>query len=194
LLAGIVGAARTLTMGDPGDPAVDMGPIITPESVRNLERYTANLRERGTIIYRGEAGLLADRGSFFGPIIAEIPSLESFDTEAFGPILHVVRHKKGECGIWARALARKGFGLTLGVHSRLRSFLDQILETVPAGNVYVNRSTIGAVVGVQPFGGSGLSGTGPKAGGPHSLLRFSIEQTLTTNVAAEGGDPILFDL
>jgi len=112
----------------------------------------------------------------------------------FGPILHVVRYDIDRLEETARALASRGYGLTLGVHSRVESFAERVQALVPAGNTYVNRSIIGAVVGVQPFGGEGLSGTGPKAGGPWSLSRFAVERALSVNIAAQGGDPTLFNL
>jgi RHH-type proline utilization regulon transcriptional repressor/proline dehydrogenase/delta 1-pyrroline-5-carboxylate dehydrogenase len=114
--------------------------------------------------------------------------------ETFGPILHVVRYDPDDIADVGAALAAKGYGLTLGVHSRLESFADAVMAAVPAGNVYVNRSMIGAVVGVQPFGGLGLSGTGPKAGGPHYLPRFAVERVRSVNTAAQGGDPRLLNL
>jgi RHH-type proline utilization regulon transcriptional repressor/proline dehydrogenase/delta 1-pyrroline-5-carboxylate dehydrogenase len=116
------------------------------------------------------------------------------DREVFGPILHVVRYDPSDIDQVGRALAAKGYGLTLGVHSRLESFAQAVRSAIPAGNVYVNRSMIGAVVGVQPFGGQGLSGTGPKAGGPHYLSRLATERTVTVNIAAQGGDPALLNL
>jgi len=112
----------------------------------------------------------------------------------FGPILHVIRYKAGDLEKCARSLAAKGYGLTLGIHSRLQSFVDRIRTLVPAGNIYVNRSIIGAVVGVQPFGGEGLSGTGPKAGGPHALTRYAVERAVSVNTAAQGGDPALLNM
>jgi len=112
----------------------------------------------------------------------------------FGPILHVVRYRDDELEKAARALAAKGYGLTLGIHSRLDSFANHVRTLIPAGNVYVNRSIIGAVVGVQPFGGEGLSGTGPKAGGPYTLTRYSVERAVSVNIAAKGGDPALLNL
>jgi RHH-type proline utilization regulon transcriptional repressor/proline dehydrogenase/delta 1-pyrroline-5-carboxylate dehydrogenase len=127
-------------------------------------------------------------------MIVELHSLNQLTEEIFGPILHVVRYDPAAIASVGAQLAAKGFGLTLGVHSRLESFMQQVIASVPAGNVYVNRSLIGAVVGVQPFGGLGLSGTGPKAGGPHYLLRFAAERTITVNVAAQGGDPALLNL
>jgi RHH-type proline utilization regulon transcriptional repressor/proline dehydrogenase/delta 1-pyrroline-5-carboxylate dehydrogenase len=112
----------------------------------------------------------------------------------FGPILHIVRYDPVKLDQVAGALAAKRYGLTLGVHSRIEAFAERVQALVPAGNVYVNRSIIGAVVGVQPFGGEGLSGTGPKAGGPHSLTRFAQERAISINIAAQGGDPKLLNL
>ena len=112
----------------------------------------------------------------------------------FGPILHIYRYDPAELEKVAGALAARRYGLTLGVHTRIDAFAEQVRELVPAGNVYVNRSIIGAVVGVQPFGGEGLSGTGPKAGGPHALLRYAVERALSVNIAAQGGDPMLLNL
>jgi RHH-type proline utilization regulon transcriptional repressor/proline dehydrogenase/delta 1-pyrroline-5-carboxylate dehydrogenase len=116
------------------------------------------------------------------------------EREVFGPILHVIRYKRKDVGKMAAELAAKGYGLTLGVHSRLARFHEEIMDVIPAGNVYVNRNITGAVVGVQPFGGEGLSGTGPKAGGPHYLIRFAAERTVTVNISAQGGDPELLSL
>jgi RHH-type proline utilization regulon transcriptional repressor/proline dehydrogenase/delta 1-pyrroline-5-carboxylate dehydrogenase len=127
-------------------------------------------------------------------VLAEIPLAELPDREVFGPILHVVRYGLQDLEAVADALAAKGYGLTLGVHSRIEAFAARVQALVPAGNVYVNRSIIGAVVGVQPFGGEGLSGTGPKAGGPLALSRYAAERALSVNIAAQGGDPALLDL
>jgi len=112
----------------------------------------------------------------------------------FGPILHIYRYDAKKLKETASALAARGFGLTLGVHSRIDAFAEEVMALVPAGNVYVNRSIIGAVVGVQPFGGEGLSGTGPKAGGPNSLIRYAAEKAISINIAAKGGDPALLNL
>ena len=112
----------------------------------------------------------------------------------FGPILHVVRYDPNRLEAAAGPLAQAGYGLTLGVHSRIEAFAEAVRRAVPAGNAYVNRSVIGAVVGVQPFGGEGLSGTGPKAGGPNALLRYAVERSVSVNIAAQGGDPALLNL
>jgi RHH-type proline utilization regulon transcriptional repressor/proline dehydrogenase/delta 1-pyrroline-5-carboxylate dehydrogenase len=145
-------------------------------------------------VWRRDIGPLRERGAFFGPAIVELSSIDQLDREVFGPILHIVRYKPEDVASLGAALSAKGYGLTLGIHSRLEGFVEAVKASVRAGNVYVNRSIIGAVVGVQPFGGSGLSGTGPKAGGPHYLVRFATERTVTVNIAAQGGDPGLLSL
>jgi RHH-type proline utilization regulon transcriptional repressor/proline dehydrogenase/delta 1-pyrroline-5-carboxylate dehydrogenase len=121
------------------------------------------------------------------PVAFEL-ALEALpEVEVFGPILHVCPYRRQDLGSVLRWIRDSGYGLTLGIHSRIQSFVDAVVREARVGNIYVNRSMIGAVVGVQPFGGEGLSGTGPKAGGPHYLLRFATERTLTVNTAAVGG-------
>jgi RHH-type proline utilization regulon transcriptional repressor/proline dehydrogenase/delta 1-pyrroline-5-carboxylate dehydrogenase len=188
----LTGALEELVIGDPADPRTDVGPVIDAESRAMLEKHMARMRSEATVLaQRSVEGL---DGSYFGPAIVELPSLDRLDREVFGPILHVVRYAPQDIATVGAALARKGYGLTLGVHSRLESFADAVQSSVPAGNTYVNRSIIGAVVGVQPFGGQGLSGTGPKAGGPHYLPRLAGERTVTVNITAQGGDPSLLNL
>jgi len=126
--------------------------------------------------------------------MAEIELTQMPDREVFGPMLHVIRYRAGELEDSGQALAAKGYGLTLGIHSRLEGFARQVRTLVPAGNIYVNSSIIGAVVGVQPFGGEGHSGTGPKAGGSLALTRYAVERTGSTNISAQGGDPALLNL
>ena len=133
-------------------------------------------------------------GRFFSPVLAEIAAAGFLQRELFGPILHVVRCDANDLAAAAAPLAGAGYGLTLGVHSRIEAFAEQVRSLVPAGDAYVNRSMIGAVVGVQPFGGEGLSGTGPKAGGPNALLRYAVERAVSVNTAAQGGDPALLNL
>jgi RHH-type proline utilization regulon transcriptional repressor/proline dehydrogenase/delta 1-pyrroline-5-carboxylate dehydrogenase len=178
-------------VGDPADPRTDIGPVIDEEARAALARHRERLGPEGTVIHElaAPAG-----GHFFGPVLAEIPSAAFLQREVFGPILHVVRYDAADLEAAAAPLARAGYGLTLGVHSRIEGFADQVRAAVPAGNAYVNRSMIGAVVGVQPFGGEGLSGTGPKAGGPNALLRYAVERALSVNIAAQGGDPALLNL
>lgn len=127
-------------------------------------------------------------GYFFAPVAYEIDSITQLEDEVFGPVLHVVRYNSGDLDKVIADINGTGFGLTLGVHSRIDRVQRHVASQARVGNCYVNRSMIGAVVGVQPFGGEGLSGTGPKAGGPHYLLRFATERTLTINTAAVGGN------
>jgi RHH-type proline utilization regulon transcriptional repressor/proline dehydrogenase/delta 1-pyrroline-5-carboxylate dehydrogenase len=190
LIAGLAGAMDALVIGDPADPATDVGPVIDAGAKSALEAHAARLTRDARVIRRLEA----PEGLYFPPILAEIPDAGFLTREVFGPILHVLRYRPEALEDVARTLAATRYGLTLGVHSRLESFSEEIRRLVPAGNAYVNRSMIGAVVGVQPFGGEGLSGTGPKAGGPYALSRFAVERTLSVNTAAEGGDPALFNL
>lgn len=194
LIGTLAAALDTLVIGDPADPATDVGPVIDEKARANLEAHVRRLEKEARIIKQIDVGAIADRGTFFGPVIAEVPSPDFLEREVFGPVLHVYRYDPAELEAVAGALASRGYGLTLGVHSRVEAFAQRVRSLVPAGNVYVNRSIIGAVVGVQPFGGEGLSGTGPKAGGPHALLRYAVERAVSINITAQGGDPALLNL
>jgi RHH-type proline utilization regulon transcriptional repressor/proline dehydrogenase/delta 1-pyrroline-5-carboxylate dehydrogenase len=152
---------------------------------------------------RGEAKLIAQaqldpaatgHGSYFAPSAWEIDSIDRLHKEVFGPALHVVRWKADELDTVIDAINATGYGLTLGIHSRIDETIERIVSRARVGNAYVNRNQIGAVVGVQPFGGQGLSGTGPKAGGPHYLPRFATEKTVTVNTTAAGGNASLLTL
>jgi RHH-type proline utilization regulon transcriptional repressor/proline dehydrogenase/delta 1-pyrroline-5-carboxylate dehydrogenase len=136
----------------------------------------------------GAARRQAGHGTYVGPHVFELERPEALAEEVFGPVLHVVRYRASDLERVLDTIEATGYGLTLGVHSRIDTTVERVAERLAVGNVYVNRNMIGAVVGVQPFGGHGLSGTGPKAGGPHYLLRFATEQTLTVNTAAAGGN------
>jgi RHH-type proline utilization regulon transcriptional repressor/proline dehydrogenase/delta 1-pyrroline-5-carboxylate dehydrogenase len=190
----LVGALETLVIGDPADPATDVGPVIDEDARALLEKHAARLEREAKVIARLDPGPWAERGCYFGPLIAEIPAADFLEREVFGPILHVYRYRPEERETIAGQLAARGYGLTLGVHSRIERFAEEVRALVPVGNLYVNRSIIGAVVGVQPFGGEGLSGTGPKAGGPHALLRYAVERAVSINITAQGGDPALLNL
>ncbi|MFY0399003.1 bifunctional proline dehydrogenase/L-glutamate gamma-semialdehyde dehydrogenase PutA [Brevundimonas naejangsanensis] len=194
LIEGLKGALAAQVLGDPTDARTDVGPVIDAESRANLEAHVERLSKEAKIIARAELPAGADKGDLFAPVIAEIPTPDFLEREVFGPILHVYRYEPKDLETVAGKLAARGFGLTLGVHSRIDAFAKEVMELVPAGNVYVNRSIIGAVVGVQPFGGEGLSGTGPKAGGPNSLIRYAAEKAISINIAAQGGDPALLNL
>jgi len=188
----LIGAMDALIIGDPEDPATDVGPLIDAEAKAALTKHLARMKKDARVLHQRNVAKLG--GNYFGPTLVELASLDALARETFGPVLHVLRYDPADVARVGAALAAKGYGLTLGVHSRLESFADEVIAAVPAGNVYVNRSMIGAVVGVQPFGGLGLSGTGPKAGGPHYLARFATERAVSTNIAAQGGDPALLNL
>ena len=189
VIAMLIGAMRCLTIGAPGDPATDVGPVITEAARARLARHTERMSREAKLLYACETDpSLAAAGHYFPPQLFELRSLDQLKSEEFGPILHVARYRSGDLPQVLAAIRSTGFGLTLGVHSRLESVAEHVFRSMPAGNTYVNRNMIGAVVGVQPFGGQGLSGTGPKAGGPHYLPRFANERTLTVNTAAIGGN------
>jgi RHH-type proline utilization regulon transcriptional repressor/proline dehydrogenase/delta 1-pyrroline-5-carboxylate dehydrogenase len=191
LIEGLAGAMDALVVGDPTDPCTDIGPVIDEDAQSALAKHRERLGKEAKVLH--EIGAPAN-GHFFGPVLAQIPSAAFLQKEVFGPILHVVRYDANDLATAASPLAAAGYGLTLGVHSRIEAFAEQVRAAVPAGNAYVNRSMIGAVVGVQPFGGEGLSGTGPKAGGPNALLRYAVERAVSVNIAAQGGDPALLNL
>ena len=186
----VAGAARELKLGDPRDPATHVGPVIDSEARDKLDRWIADMESRDAVLFRLEAGLPKD-GTYVAPAIIELDSARELREEVFGPVLHVVRWRAGELGQLLDDIAANGTALTLGIHSRIESTVARVVERLPNGNVYVNRNMIGAVVGSQPFGGSGLSGTGPKAGGPNYLHRLAAEQVVTVNTAASGGNATL---
>jgi RHH-type proline utilization regulon transcriptional repressor/proline dehydrogenase/delta 1-pyrroline-5-carboxylate dehydrogenase len=183
----IAGAARELRVGDPGDPAVHVGPVIDTEAKARLEAHIARMKLEARMHFAGTA----PKGNYVAPHIFELSDAGQLTGEVFGPILHVVRYRASEFDSVLQAIERSGYRLTLGIHSRIDDSIEAVIDRLAVGNVYVNRNMIGAVVGVQPFGGHGLSGTGPKAGGPHYLPRFASEQTVTVNTAAAGGNAAL---
>jgi RHH-type proline utilization regulon transcriptional repressor/proline dehydrogenase/delta 1-pyrroline-5-carboxylate dehydrogenase len=183
----IAGAARQLRIGDVSDPAVQIGPVIDIEAKTRLEAHIARMKSRSRVHYAGTA----PDGNYVAPHIFELPDADQLTEEVFGPILHVVRYPADQLERVLRSIERSGYGLTLGIHSRIDDTVEHVIDRLAVGNIYVNRNMIGAVVGVQPFGGHGLSGTGPKAGGPHYLTRFATEQTVTINTAAAGGNAAL---
>ncbi|HYG54328.1 MAG TPA: L-glutamate gamma-semialdehyde dehydrogenase [Burkholderiales bacterium] len=185
----LAGALAELKVGDPAEADTDIGPVIDAPSRQALLAHIERMRSSATLI--GEAPLNVE-GNYVAPIAFEMPLGQLPRSEVFGPILHVCVYSQKRLDEVLAWLRDTGYGLTLGIHSRLQTFVDRVVAEARVGNVYVNRSMIGAVVGVQPFGGEGLSGTGPKAGGPHYLLRFCTERTLTVNTAAVGGVTELF--
>jgi RHH-type transcriptional regulator, proline utilization regulon repressor / proline dehydrogenase / delta 1-pyrroline-5-carboxylate dehydrogenase len=183
----ISGAARELVIGDPRDSATHIGPVIDAEAKQRLETHIAQMKKEARVHLAG----LAPVGNYVAPHIFELPDADQLTEEVFGPVLHVVRYPANGFDRVLQSIERSGYGLTLGIHSRIDDTVEAVIDRLPVGNVYVNRNMIGAVVGVQPFGGHGLSGTGPKAGGPHYLARFATEQTVTVNTAAAGGNAAL---
>ncbi|HEX9212807.1 MAG TPA: bifunctional proline dehydrogenase/L-glutamate gamma-semialdehyde dehydrogenase PutA [Bradyrhizobium sp.] len=183
----IAGAARELRIGDPTDVATLVGPVIDVEAKQRLDAHIARMKTEARLHFAGSA----PEGCFVAPHIFELKEASQLTEEVFGPILHVVRYRAENLERILQAIEHTGYGLTLGVHSRIDDTVEAIIDRVQVGNIYVNRNMIGAVVGVQPFGGNGLSGTGPKAGGPHYLARFATEQTVTINTAAAGGNAAL---
>jgi len=187
----IAGAAAELRIGDPRDPASHIGPVIDGDAKAALEQHIAGMRAAG--IGPGRIGdqALPPTGHYVAPHIFEIAGVDQLRREVFGPILHVVRWRARELDRLLADLAASGYGLTFGLQTRIDASIAHAIRHLNAGNIYVNRNMIGAVVGTQPFGGVGLSGTGPKAGGPNYLRRFTTEQTITINTAAAGGNAAL---
>jgi RHH-type proline utilization regulon transcriptional repressor/proline dehydrogenase/delta 1-pyrroline-5-carboxylate dehydrogenase len=187
----VLGAMAELRLGDPSQLSTDVGPLINQAACATLEAYIAGLRRAGRRVHSlplARHGLAEHAGCFFAPHLVEIDSLDELQEEHFGPVLHVVRYPATQLDDMLEQLADLGYGLTLGIQSRIRHHQEKIIRRCSIGNIYVNRNIIGAVVGVQPFGGCGMSGTGPKSGGPHYLQRFATERTVTVNTTAQGGN------
>jgi RHH-type transcriptional regulator, proline utilization regulon repressor / proline dehydrogenase / delta 1-pyrroline-5-carboxylate dehydrogenase len=182
------GAAETLLIGDPLDPATDVGPVIDEDACTTLERATAPF---GAPLFVLPLPAGTEHGSFFAPRAFMLASAQELQAEIFGPVLCIVRYASDRLDELMDAIDATGYGLTLGIHSRIEATQRRIAERLRIGNTYVNRNQIGAVVGVQPFGGRGLSGGGPKAGGPITLYRFAEERVVSINTAAAGGNAAL---
>jgi RHH-type proline utilization regulon transcriptional repressor/proline dehydrogenase/delta 1-pyrroline-5-carboxylate dehydrogenase len=179
-----------LVVGDPALLATDVGPVIDADARAELSAYIRTRR----VLHQCRLDERHERGLFVAPTVVELERVEDLAREVFGPVLHVVRYRAERAHALVDSINATGYGLTLGVHTRIDAFANAVAERARVGNVYVNRNMIGAQVGVQPFGGMGLSGTGPKAGGPGYLPRFATEQTVTTNTAAVGGNATLLSL
>ncbi|MEZ5456917.1 MAG: bifunctional proline dehydrogenase/L-glutamate gamma-semialdehyde dehydrogenase PutA [Lysobacteraceae bacterium] len=189
------GAMQELVLGDPALLSTDIGPVIDDEALGILQAHAERMdREARGKIAEVPAPAATAKGCFFAPRAYELKSLSQLTREVFGPVLHVLRYEASDLDKVIADINATGYGLTLGIHSRIDETIEKISRGVRVGNCYVNRNQIGAVVGVQPFGGEGLSGTGPKAGGPHYLLRFTTERTLTINTTAAGGNASLLTL
>ncbi len=190
----LTGAMAELAVGDPGLPSTDVGPVIDTDALRMLDAHAERMASEARLIAMTPLGPATEHGTFFAPRAWELQSLTQLNRENFGPALHVIRWKAEALDAVIDAINSTGYGLTLGIHSRIDATIERIVNRVKVGNIYVNRNQIGAVVGVQPFGGQGLSGTGPKAGGPHYLPRFATEKTVTINTTAAGGNASLLTL
>ncbi|MGH8852159.1 MAG: bifunctional proline dehydrogenase/L-glutamate gamma-semialdehyde dehydrogenase PutA, partial [Casimicrobiaceae bacterium] len=187
----LIGAMDELAIGDPASLATDVGPVIDQAARATLEAHVAAMAREGRVLHRTALPAQSAQGTFVAPTLIELDRIGRLEREVFGPVLHVVRYPANALDQVIDAINATGYGLTLGIHSRIDTTIRRIASRARVGNVYVNRNIIGAVVGVQPFGGEGLSGTGPKAGGPHYLFRFAVERTLSVNTAAAGGNAAL---
>lgn len=194
VIAMLCGAMRELTLGDPAALATDIGPVIDLSARQMLEQHVLRMRTEAELLAKCELPLQHTQGHFFAPCMYEIKRLSQLPGEVFGPVLHIIRYAVQDLPRVIEDINASGYGLTLGVHSRIDGFAREVFTNTHIGNTYINRNMVGAVVGVNPFGGQGLSGTGPKAGGPHYLLRFATEKTRTDNVVAKGGNTQLFNL
>ena len=188
------GYMEELTIGDPRHLSTDVGPCIDDPSRQGLAKHVERMAREQKVVHRCTLPDGSDIGTYFAPTLVEIDDISALTEEQFGPILHVVKFKSRHLDDMVKAVNGTGFGLTMGLHSRIDSRVAGLAADCGAGNLYVNRNMIGAVVGVQPFGGRGLSGTGPKAGGPHYVQRFGTEFTLSNNISAVGGNASLLTL
>jgi len=181
-------------IGNPAWLATDVGPVIDTAAKKVLDEHKTWIKTQGKVIRELKVPDEFSHGTYVAPLAVELPDLDILKREVFGPVLHIIRFKGSELDKVIGSINRTGYGLTLGVHSRIDSQAQYIQRSIRVGNVYINRNMIGAVVGVQPFGGQGLSGTGPKAGGPHYMHRFATERTVTINTAAVGGNASLLSM
>ena len=195
VLTMLKGAMAELTVGDPARLSTDIGPVIGIEARKSLCAHVERMQAEAKLLFQIPlANHLLEQGSFFAPCAFEIDHISRLTQEVFGPVLHIIRYRSDALDDVINQINSTGYGLTLGIHSRIEQRVCYIQERVKVGNIYVNRNMIGAVVGVQPFGGENLSGTGPKAGGPHYLLRLVTERTICVNTTASGGNTALMSL
>ena len=191
----LVGAMKELSVGDTRDIATDVGPVINAGAQAGLQAHIDQMKVEAKLLYQVEcAEDILKNGTFISPVAFELNSIDQLKREQFGPVLHVIRYKESEFDNTVDKINSTGYGLTFGAHSRISHVIEALCKKVRVGNIYINRNMIGAVVGVQPFGGEGLSGTGPKAGGPHYLPRLCSEKTISINTTAAGGNATLLSL
>ena len=194
IIAMLKGAMQELSIGDPMDYTTDIGPVIDEEARSALARHKQRMAHESKTIIDLPLPEATSEGTFASPAAYELASIKILEREIFGPILHVVRFAGDRLAEVCDAINATGYGLTLGLHTRIESTVDEVRSRIRAGNMYVNRNQIGAVVAAQPFGGEGLSGTGPKAGGPHYLLRFATERVCSVDITASGGNAALMSM
>jgi RHH-type proline utilization regulon transcriptional repressor/proline dehydrogenase/delta 1-pyrroline-5-carboxylate dehydrogenase len=190
----LAGAMAELTLGDPALLAIDIGPVIDADSRAMLQRHAERMAKEARLLFQCPLPAALEHGNFFAPRAYEIDSAQRLTGEVFGPILHIIRWRADRLDAVLDEIEATGFALTLGIHSRIDTTVQHILGRLGIGNSYVNRNMIGAVVGVQPFGGERLSGTGPKAGGPRYLHRFATERTVSVDITASGGNAALLSI
>ena len=191
MITRIIGVMQQLVVADPQYYSTDIGPVISSDAARQLMDHVETMREQASILFQIQLDKQLDSPCFFPPTLIELSSLAQLTKENFGPVLHVIRYHSDEIEQIIDDINASGYGLTLGIQSRINRTINTTVKNSKVGNIYINRDMISAVVGMQPFGGMGLSGTGPKAGGPNYLQRFANEQTVTTNTAAIGGNASL---
>jgi RHH-type proline utilization regulon transcriptional repressor/proline dehydrogenase/delta 1-pyrroline-5-carboxylate dehydrogenase len=181
----LIGAMTTQSIGDPSDLATDIGPVIDKEALTNIKTHISMFDK----VYQSK--YIEKEGTFIPPTLIELDKFTDLKNEIFGPVIHMIKYKANEIDMLVDDINELGFGLTLGVHSRIDKTINRIVARAEIGNIYINRNMIGAVVGVQPFGGYEKSGTGPKAGGPEYLKRLCHEQSISNNTASMGGNASL---
>jgi len=190
----IVGVIENLCHDESSLLATDIGPLINLHAVNKVNQHIQNMRDHANVIYQQPLSDIDNAEGYVGPTVIEIDELGQLTEEVFGPVLHVIRYSANKIDTVLEQINQSHYGLTLGIHSRIESSVKYIMSNVRVGNIYVNRNMIGAVVGVQPFGGEGLSGTGPKAGGPNYLYAFTVERLVTKNTTAIGGNATLLTM
>jgi len=188
------GCMQELSIGDPAFLSSDVGPVIDSQARDRLQKHAALLQKTAKLIHHCELPAATASGTYFAPLAVEIDNLDGLGQEVFGPVLHVFRYAGDKLAETVERVNATGYGLTMGLHSRIDARVKALVMHSGAGNIYINRNTVGAVVGVQPFGGRGLSGTGPKAGGPYYLPRFGTEYVVSNNVSVVGGNASLMSL
>ena len=194
LIKMIQGAMEQLTVGDPALLKTDVGPVIDQEAQSMLLDHIEKMKDKAKLIYQVPTNQNTQNGTFVAPTAFELADLKVLEREVFGPVLHIVRFKAKELHKVVQQINDTGYGLTCGIHSRIENTITFIQQNIRVGNLYVNRNQIGAVVGVQPFGGEGLSGTGPKAGGPLYLQKLATERVVSVDTTAAGGNASLMSI